>query len=473
MITYAAKTRENKSNGVAHRLAKQKPISGISKSPAGLIDNRPESIVQRKLQALADASHHVQQGAKFQAMADARETDTSSPDVIQRIEIDLPMSYKDTGENITYEFEDALSVDLTNLIATEVDPEDPGLYYFALRLKAAREHYEEEEKPNIVADIDRALFYLENPGQITWAQAEPGKRVENQRVDYAGIDRSIKDLTTPGLFDRIQYPLYTAEILKYSKQYANFKTLAKYSKLKEYITPLKSISSKTIGENMPIVTEILNLFHWLMPLHDRAVRGVANTQSLMQRMKICLHSKIDTLWAANKGKNPLPDDALIRKNATTKISGYDLGTVSEIKTGIIGALKSGETATPRYLETQLTEHYRNRYVAGHLVADTLGGKNTAYNLTPMTNTFNTSGGSNGIKAPENDALRRLKARKVIFYRSEAIYGNKSSEHWYQAVKPTRFVIRVTDLNLKEGGEPTDIEDYNIIANERIYVLTML
>jgi len=378
---------------------------------------------------------------------------------IQRMIINIPAEVDPEDED--GEYSDTLEFYSSNLIAAELNPDDENLGYFSKRLKASKIVF--EDNPAIVAELDRAIELIDNPESSLWTEAEAGKRVGGQGVDYASIEESINVITQPDIFQRIEYPLYTEAIVGVSKKYPTLKELSKYNKLKEYVEPY--VQSGINNQ------KILNIFHWLIPLHDKIVKGINNKESLMHRMKIALKAEIEIHLATVAGQGVGPTEAVIR-SSSPRSTGVEnsAGVRSEIKTGFLGALKSGEKAEPRALETALSKKEHIPFVAGHLVADTLGGKNASYNLAPMTNTFNTQGGGYGIKDPEIDALTRLKKGLVIFYRTEVTYKDHIDP--YVAIKPSSLEIRVATLNLADQGDPTDIKAYQTVSDENVYKLTM-
>jgi len=386
--------------------------------------------------------------------------DANTTESIQRMKIDLPakVSTKDND----FEYDDALVFDTSSLIAAEISPDDPGLYYFSQRLEASKVLF--TDSPNILAEIDRALGLINNPTSSVWTEAEAGKRVGGQGVDYASVKESIDGLTKEDKFHSIRYPKYAEAIAHVAKTYPNWQALSNYTKLKEYVKPYVATQS--------INSKILDIFHWLIPLHDGLVKGVNDKNSLISRMKIALETEIQKHLVVFSGGGVGPSEALIR-SASPKDIGLDnpAGVRSEIKTGLLGALKSGEKAEPRALESELSKREWRPFVAGHLVADTLGGKNTPYNLAPMTNEFNTQGGGNGIKDPEIDALKRLKNGLVIFYRTEITY--RSNEDPYKEIKPYLVEIRVGTLNKSDSGDSEDIKSYERVTDENVYKLKMI
>lgn len=75
MNTHADKTQENKSQSVAN-VVSQKQSSG--ESTLQFVDNRPETIVQRKLQKTANSSPQVRQLKAIQEMVNNSQRQNSS-----------------------------------------------------------------------------------------------------------------------------------------------------------------------------------------------------------------------------------------------------------------------------------------------------------------------------------------------------------------------------------------------------------
>ena len=388
------------------------------------------------------------------------------PGVMQRVKITTPPKFKDPQSGITYLFDDILTIDLAGIIAAGVEPDDPNIETFEWMLKGARAEYVLLGKAQEVRDIDEVLQHLANPHASVFTAAAGSHRLGGTATDFGAIKGTVEGLF-PSRGD------YQIEIGNTLGRYGTRATLDKYTKLREYVEPFTQIADTSLNANSDLRDEVLTLFSWLIPLHDKKITGLLNKESLMYRIKICLLEKTNALKHRAAGTTLTPSGSLIRYGAMQVISGEQLGAKSEIKTALPGALKSGESATARDLETRLTNHFRypgNAFVAGHLVADSLGGKNVRENLTPITNKFNTSGGSNGIKGPEIEALRRLKAGRVIFYSTTVTYGNAGSDTWQTAVRPTRIQIRLANLGLRPGGVATDIVDYKNISQEFIYDL---
>lgn len=386
------------------------------------------------------------------------------PGVVQRVKVTTPPEFRDPISGITYLFDDILTIDLSGIIAAGVEPDDPNIEAFEWMLKGARVKYALLGKAAEVRDIDEVLLHLANPRASAFAAAAGSHRLGGAATDFDAIKATVE-----GWFSN--RPDYQVEIGNISARYGTRAKLDGYTKLREYITPFTAISDMSLGANPTLRDNVLTLFSWLIPLHDRTITGIVNKESLMYRIKICLLEKTNELKNAVAGTQRMPSGSLIRYGAMQTISGEPLGTRSEIKTALPGALKSGDAATPRDLETRLTQYFNyagNAFVAGHLVADTLGGNDVRENLTPITNKFNTSGGVKGIKDPEIEALKRLKAGRVIFYSTTVTYGNAGNATWQKAVRPTRFQIRLANLGLVEDGVATDIADYKHISQEIVY-----
>jgi hypothetical protein len=98
MNTHADKTQENKSQSVAHEIS-QKQSDSVSTFQ--FVDNRPEGFAQRKLQELANNSHHVSQLRAFQEMADNYSAQQQKPIQKKENNIGLPDSLKTGMENLS------------------------------------------------------------------------------------------------------------------------------------------------------------------------------------------------------------------------------------------------------------------------------------------------------------------------------------------------------------------------------------
>lgn len=429
----------------------------------GKLTTNRKSINRGKPQALQQHSAHSAHAAETHDST--THPSANKNETTQLIEITTPSNYDDGKNN--YIFDNAYTIDLTSLLANSIDEEDPGLATFELILRGAHQEYVQMGKHDITSDISEVLTYISDPQSSNFHPAEPGKRISGQdALDFSSIQGTVNELTK----SRTDYG---KAIQTYSENFKNQACFKSYKKLKELVKPFLELSRSTLNSEAETTSEILQLFHFLMPLHDEVIKGIANKESLMYRIKHCIHQKINALESKTTGTPILPQGSLLRYGATISIGDQSLGTKSEIKTAYPGALVSGEKATARVLETNLSKQYGRPFVAGHLVADSLGGKNISANLTPLTNDFNTSGGSYGIKDPENDALGRLKAGKVIYYSTTVSYNNRSSGLWHTAVRPTHIKVRVANLNLKMEGNAADIGDYTHVSNEAIYNLYCL
>ncbi|WP_454766785.1 eCIS core domain-containing protein [Cupriavidus campinensis] len=388
------------------------------------------------------------------------------PGVVQRTIVTTPHSYDDPDDGHTYDFDGSYDVNLTEILAHGLPEDDPALEWAYRVLKGAKLTTCVGDA-QAVADIDEVLGHIVNPAGSAFTAAGQSHRLGGSAADYASIHGTINGL----LVSRQDYGL---AIQAAHLKYPNKQKLNGYTKLREYVTPFVGISGVVLDQNPQLRDEVLTLFSWLIPLHDATITGIDNKNSLMYRIKICLVEKTGNLQNLATGAPTLPMDSVIRYGPTTQIYGHHLATRSEIKTSLPGALKSGEPAGPRQIETNLTNHFQypgNGFVAGHLVADSLGGKNVTDNLSPFTNTFNTTGGVHGIRDPEIYALGRLKAGRVIFYSTTVTYGNAGHHQWQWAVRPTRVQVRVALLGLAPGGNAQDIADYTQVAGEAIYVRT--
>ncbi|WP_034299445.1 hypothetical protein, partial [Herbaspirillum sp. RV1423] len=162
-----------------------------------------------------------------------------------------------------------------------------------------------------------------------------------------------------------------------------------------------------------------------------------------------------------------PANALISNTATQSIGGYHLGTGSEIITAKPGALFSGEKAEGRGLETELNKFSNRRFIAGHLVAGSLGGKFSDPNLTPLSETFNTE--KTGMADPENEGRRRLANNEVIHYATHVTYGNAQRQDW-SAVLPTSLTVTISTLRVHdpENDDESELKNYTIPSKTQTY-----
>lgn len=97
MNNHADKTEKSKNQSLANVFPHKQTGS---KSPLQFVDNRPEAVVQRKLQELANSSPQVEQGTQLQAMANFYSAQQQNP--IQMMEnTDLTNAVK-SGSPATY-----------------------------------------------------------------------------------------------------------------------------------------------------------------------------------------------------------------------------------------------------------------------------------------------------------------------------------------------------------------------------------
>ncbi len=163
---------------------------------------------------------------------------------------------------------------------------------------------------------------------------------------------------------------------------------------------------------------------------------------------------------------------------TTKIGRFDVGTAYAVKTGPEGA-RQGESAFGWAHSEHLNEQYKKEqgitFVAGHLVGEKIGGPFVAENLSPFTTEFNTSGSRDepeaGMRAPEAEGERRLRAGKVVSYRAAVTYGRDPSNKgdydfafsWMEGVDlpliPKKVDVRVATLKPPENADRTDLDNW--------------
>ncbi len=302
-----------------------------------------------------------------------------------------------------------------------------------------------------------------------WFEAKESKRVSAIGVGYAKLAEFVA-----GCKRQAESSIPDANCAGYMKAIAAWQpaSLKKYNKLRDLVkNGYNNIPVAAKVSNARANQQILDIFSWLIPLHDGTAKGIANKQGFMASAKSTLSQLIGTLAAAAGRGQGAPLKPLLKIAPATTIQGHQVGTQSEIRTSRAGALFSGEASVGRQLETDLSRMARVPFVAGHLVADSLGGILVNGNLTPITNTFNTTAGTKGIKDPENDGLRRTKAGQVIHYATTVAYGNRARTDLFATV-PTAMTIKVSTLNLKSGGNPTNIKDYTTASNVKPYNLTM-
>jgi DNA/RNA non-specific endonuclease len=220
-------------------------------------------------------------------------------------------------------------------------------------------------------------------------------------------------------------------------------------KMRAFVKPLETLTTAQIGQHPEIRDRVHNLVRWYLPLHTEAIKGIVNQNIVLAPMKDALAADAERLRNAISGTPLQPAVALIGMGP---LNAQGFATWSSVVTGARGAVLSGEKATPRQAETDLTAAFGVPVVAGHLVADTLGGKDAAANLTPMTSAFNTNAW--GMQAPEATARARLALGQVIRYVTSVTY---SAVHGRTLA--TQVHVTLETLALRDGGTATEIADY--------------
>ncbi|WLE95747.1 MAG: DUF4157 domain-containing protein [Candidatus Electrothrix communis] len=98
MNTHADKTQENKSQSVANAVAQKQ---GGGESTFQFVDNRPETIAQRKLQEMANNSPQIKQAAQLQTMANNYSVRQQQPIQKKQNKTGLPYNCKIANQDIT------------------------------------------------------------------------------------------------------------------------------------------------------------------------------------------------------------------------------------------------------------------------------------------------------------------------------------------------------------------------------------
>ncbi len=305
---------------------------------------------------------------------------------------------------------------------------------------------------------------------VEWVHAEKGKKAQafhHLTGEIAELSEMFQELTEQKGIDGL-----------FIMNSIAIDDIAKSTVLKKFIEKinfvrLKKESSSTVAQN------IVTLFRMLIPLQKGDVKGISNKNAFMKTLEGSLEREIISFNTASSSSSSLtsfvlPPVPIIRYGALENIHNHTLGTRSEIRTSVLGANYSGEKAEGRMLETTLSKEWSERkqmpitYVAGHLVADTLGGKWKDENLTPLSNQFNTS--ATGMQGPESYARSLIQKHKVIEYSNRVEYGNKNNEDMIVAVLPTKMQIEVTELHLKKDGNAEEIKDWTEKGESRSFPL---
>lgn len=370
---------------------------------------------------------------------------------------------------------------LTDLIQSMYDYETESelleeLYAILRRkypsLNTARECISTEyEKLVQLRDEDNELEELEKYtfGELLakdgFEVAKPGKKLGSEVMNFETLKERVFELIESGT-NYTSNKIFNAQLYKEKIETFKYQDLIGYRKLANCVKPFLSIKQKTLSENQNITDKILELFSWLKPLQDEVIKGINDKEGLMKNMQILLIENIELLQVI-EGAPATPKKAFIKHEEPITIQGHKVGQQSEIVTGPSGAKMSGErTESGRTVENLLGIKFKRKFVAGHLVADSIGGKNQDYNLAPMTNEFNTSG--YGMEPSEKDARIRLKQNKVIHYKTTVQYENQG-ENDITAALPTNILIEVSTLTLKKGGDGEKIEDYEKGDNQDLQI----
>ncbi|MDA0180370.1 DNA/RNA non-specific endonuclease [Solirubrobacter phytolaccae] len=262
---------------------------------------------------------------------------------------------------------------------------------------------------------------------------------------------------------------------------------------KNQLGPLVSFASKYDGAyrdaapNAPLLDRIFTLLAWHTPLFSDDSKGVNDQRGLRRSIGLALLAEANQLAGL---ANPLDPQQPLRNLLPAKAR--DFGTLSQenyalppeaeidtrraVRSGIItampGAILSGEESDGRLLERHLIAAFApwgaGNIVAGHLVAGSLGGGNVDSNLAPLLGTFNT--GDHGMRAPETAAATKLRAGEVIYYETTVTYGPILAPDGWEYQLPVTVTVVLRPLELKEGGNRTEIDDYTVAKDSRTWVL---
>ncbi len=290
-----------------------------------------------------------------------------------------------------------------------------------------------------------------------WQIAPPGKRVGEEIMTYDAAQEKVENLKrglgyAAAMNSEVQANAYIEAMKDITSE-----TLQKENALKQFVQRYKKIPEKNL--NTDTASKVLNLFKWILPIQREQVKGIDGKQGLLQTLKMLLEEALSVLEVEAKGSqdSPLPRIPLIKMEQTKEINNLKLGVKSAIRTSYWGALYSGEKSTAQIYIDDLNKNLSpTRFISGHLVADTIGGKDDARNYTPITEKFNTS--NEGMAKPENLARNKLKDRKVIEYETTVEYGNETKTT-IEAILPTSMEITIKEMVLKQNGDSQNIEDW--------------
>ncbi|GAA80815.1 DNA/RNA non-specific endonuclease [Pseudoalteromonas sp. BSi20495] len=422
MYAQVEKPKENKSRALANAVGQKK--SNV-KQGFGFVDNRSESTMKIKMnnQINAIPSKPIQ---KNHTIVQMRLDEEDGEELDNYLVGKLPKP-----DDVMRDYELDLQNELRDILYEEHDD------------------YESAKE-----DVWRVYEQLEWEYSIKYDfnEAEPGKKISAVNFNYNELKVLIKSYVDGTVymwaFDKYR-EIYKSAIAKFT-----IEKLKGYKKLKEYVSPFLNIKKETLESAPEIAREIFELFSWLIPLHENDVKGINDINGLQARLKQLILEKINYL-KESEGLEVLPKGAIIKNQQPITIGEYQLGVNSEIITAKPGALYSGEVSEGRLLETELNQKVNGyKFIAGHLVASTLGGKFKSENLTPMSNLFNTS----NMSAPENDGRGRLNEGKVIYYNAAVEYGNKTKTDGTE-VLPSSISIEVSTMVTNGDASADEIRNY--------------
>jgi len=232
-------------------------------------------------------------------------------------------------------------------------------------------------------------------------------------------------------------------------------------------------------EIAPIVEGILAGQRAYIEVRREQGSGKANQKGRREAAETAITEGVRKLQGVKAGKektvlpsgiiyDPAPQTVMKESEEGVK---FEIGVHFSTITGSDGA-RRGEDAGGSPASNYLRAKYPRssvEFVAGHLVTRKAGGPARTENLAPFTNEFNTG----PMREPESYAEKLLRSDKVIKYESDVVRFNPGALMLVLRDKDRDLVadkleVAVTELELKEGGDPEKIEDWTEERNKKYF-----
>ncbi|WP_155835300.1 DUF4157 domain-containing protein, partial [Herbaspirillum sp. RV1423] len=152
--------------------------------------------------------------------------------------------------------------------------------------------------------------------EANFHEAGPSKQIVQINNDYGGLRDDINGLLAgkiPGT-PSFRRDVYQEEINKINADY-----IRNYKKLAEWVGPFKRLGRASFERDPERFNRVVQLFSWLIPLHETTVKGINNLSGIVLSLKSLLTADINLL---KDNAVELPANALISNTATQSIGGY-------------------------------------------------------------------------------------------------------------------------------------------------------